>query len=125
MSDEEIMAILVKERERCRQLTLLYRRMRAAAFEAGGPAPDGAALDRANQILTQVLEQLRQIPGKPSEALANEPDRVAARRLLCEIGDLLEGVIIVERELRERCFNPQRPPAGAARDRALRVYAGA
>ena len=117
MSDQDILAVLVKERERCRQLAQLYQAMRT---QAGSSAPDRETLRTASRILTEVVKHLRELPRKPASELSTEPAREEARRLLREIGDLLERVMIAERETRER---PPAPPAGPAVNHALRMYA--
>ncbi|HBA84864.1 MAG TPA: hypothetical protein DCZ95_12290 [Verrucomicrobia bacterium] len=122
MSDQEIIAVLVKERERCRQLVQLYQSLRAARDQ--GALPDPEVLQTANRILTQVLTHIRDLPRKPSTSLDTEDNRQEARRLLREIGDLLERAIVAERETRERATPKPAPPAGAVMNRAMRMYAG-
>jgi hypothetical protein len=118
MSDQEIIAVLIKERERCRQLVQLYQSLRT---DSGSGTPDKEALQTANRILTQVLSHIRDLPQKPASSLGTEDNRQEARRLLREISDLLERAIIAERETRER--KPAPPPAGAMMSKALRMYA--
>lgn len=120
MSDQDVIATLVKERERCRQLVNLYQQMRATP--GGGPrgAPQGT-LEIADRILTQVLDHLRDLPRKPADDLESESGREEARRLLQEIGDLLERAMIAERECRAGSVPP--PPTGGVRARAMSLYA--
>ncbi len=121
VSDQEVIAVLVKERERCRQLVQLYQTIRQALTPHG---PDSESLDVANRILTHVLGQLHGLPRKPVDALSEEDARQDARRLLREIGDLLERAIVAEREVREGVRrSPLPPPAGMTRTHALRMYA--
>ena len=123
MSDQDILASLVKERENCRQLVQVYQGIWAKTGESNGLSePPRDALISANRILTQVLMRLRSLPEKPVHQLVSENDREDARRLLREIGDLLERAMVAERETRERALSRQRPPAGAARDRAMGMY---
>lgn len=123
MSDQDILASLVKERERCRQLVQVYQGIWSAGdSDKAAATPNHDALLSANRILTQVLQHLRALPEKPANLLASETDRQDARRLLREIGDLLERAIVAERETRERAVQRQRPPAGAARTKAMDLY---
>jgi hypothetical protein len=123
MSNEEIIAQLVKGRERCRQLVQFYQKLHAGA--AGDPAapPDKESLEMADRILTQVLAHLHSLPRKPSEQIADATERENAGRLLREIGDLIECAMVAERELRERAASQTEPPAGPARNSALKMYA--
>ncbi|MFH0880986.1 MAG: hypothetical protein V2A34_14825 [Lentisphaerota bacterium] len=126
MSDQDIIASLVKERERCRQLVQLYQEMWASPDDgAASTTPDPMALQTANRILTQVLSHLRSLPEKPANLLTAETDRQEARHLLREIGDLLERAIVAERETRERAVQRTRPPSGAVRNKAMQMYARA
>lgn len=123
MSDQEIIAALVKGRERCRQLVQFYGRLHAAIQEDESAAPGRESLETANRILTQVLLFLRSLPRKPSREIADGVAREDAERLLREIGDLLECAMVAERELRNRVSARNAAPAGAARDSALKMYA--
>ena len=122
MSDQDILASLVKERENCRQLVQVYQGMWAGEDAGEICEPPRDALLSANRILTQVLQRLRSLPEKPVHQLASEADREDARRLLRDIGDLLERAMVAERETRERAVNRRQPPAGAARHRAMGMY---
>ena len=122
MSEQEILAVLVKERERCRQLVQLYQSLRVERGGLGTPDPE--ALRTANRILTQVLGHIRDLPRKPASMLQAEADRQQAERLLREIGDLLERAIVAERESRQPPAPlPAVPPAGPQMNKAMRMYA--
>lgn len=123
MSDEEILATLVKGRERCRQLVQFYHNIRAASAPDGTP-PDlsGISLETASRILSQVLAHLHSLPQKPSELIRNSAKRQDAERLLREIGDLIESAMVAEREMREKVGARPMPPLGAARTSALKMY---
>lgn len=124
MSDEEILSTLVKGRERCRQLVQFYHNVRAAsALDGTPPAIEDISLETANRILNQVLTYLHSLPRKPSALIQNISKRKDAERLLREIGDLLESAMVAEREIREKVASSRTPPAGPAKQSALKMYA--
>lgn len=123
MNDREVIAILVKQRERCRQLVQLYQVLRLHPAGGGSPALDREALTAANRILTQVLSHLRELPAKPAASMEADSDRQNAALLLREIGDLLERAIVADREIRQAAPIPPAPPTGAAKGKAMRLYA--
>lgn len=124
MSDEEILSTLVKGRERCRQLVQFYHNVRAASAPDGTPpAIEDISLATASRILNQVLMHLHSLPRKPSALVQSVSKRQDAERLLREIGDLLESAMVAEREIREKVAARRTPPAGTARQSALKMYA--
>ena len=120
MNDEEIIASLVKGRERCRQIVQLYQNLRGCGAE--GRPVDPVELERANGIMTQMLGYLHALPHKPSRTMTNPAAREHAEQLLREVGDLLETAIVAERELRDQMSRPVSAPAGTARMAAMRSY---
>ena len=50
MSDQEIIAALVKGRERCRQLVQFYGQLHAAIQEDESASPDKESLETANRM---------------------------------------------------------------------------
>ena len=124
MSDQEIIAMLVKQRERCRKLLQLYQKLSSTAMISGrGISVDNEDLQTANRVLNEVLMHIKFIPAKPMDTLVSHAEREHAQRLLEETGDLLERVMIMEREIREMVAVHPATPVGAARQQAMRMYA--
>ncbi|MBI3985902.1 MAG: hypothetical protein HY343_03205 [Lentisphaerae bacterium] len=126
MSDEDIISALVKGRERFRQLLQLYQQQRAAPGEVrpAGKGPAVGVLKESENLLTVALAHLKSLPEKPSQACAQSDNRQYAAQLLKEIGELLERVVVMDREMRRTPpSSPAVPLFGAARDKAMRQYA--
>lgn len=102
-NDEVIVGQLVKSRERCRQLVQLYQRA-YRDFECEGIA--GLPLDKACSAVTQLLAHLRAFPGAPARQVQSPALRRNAEQILLETSDLLEGALVIERELREFLVAP-------------------
>jgi hypothetical protein len=121
MKDEEVIAALVKGRERCRQIVQLYQNLREASETRSVRSND---LATANRIMSQMLEYLHSLPRKPSQQMTSPSLRGEAERLLREIGDLLECAIVAERNLREQAGRSPSAPVGMARLAAIEQYGG-
>lgn len=116
---------MVKGRERCRQLVQFYQRMRAAQATARETPPiDQPSLQEADRILTSALALLRSLPEKPVESCRDPENKAYAKRLLCEVGDLLESALIMDKEIRSGAVARQPACSGVARSAALRCYSG-
>lgn len=129
MSDQEIISALVKGRERFRKIVNIYRDERdrhaasAPAF-VSGCNPDVAALRSIDGVLASALAVLNALPQKPVDACADEENRRYAAVLLKEIGDLLDAIMVLDREMRAVCSRISAPAAPAAgRGAAVRGYA--
>ena len=134
MTDEDIIAILVKARERFRQLVRVYQRERIsqAAVTGGVAFPHVSIFKEAEQILTVAMTMLHTLPSKPSHSCVSPENKAYADQLLKEIGDLVQNAMLMDRELRKTApvppipepANTQAPlPSVTARNRALRHYA--
>lgn len=97
-NDEAIFSQLVKSRERCRQLVQLYRGA-YEDFECSGVM--SLPLGKACAFATQMLTHLRAFPGTPVKQVKAAALRMDAEKVLTETSDLLQGLLVVERELRE------------------------
>lgn len=97
MCEQDIIGALVKGRERFRHLVRLYLRQREEAVETRASA---AALLEIDQCLASAMGMLGELPGKPGDACATSEGRDYAARLLREIADLLEVVMVLDREMR-------------------------
>jgi hypothetical protein len=125
MSDQEIIATLVKGRDRCRKLIQLYRNLHLnQKDETTKSSYNINSMNTISVLLSQMLECLHSLPEKPSLKITSEPDKVQAEKIMQEIHDLIEGVIVAEREIRENYLKQHTPPAGTSRLAALRLYAG-
>ncbi len=125
MSEQEIIATLIKGRDRCRKLIQLYRNLHLNEDANGAKKSyDLTSMNTISVLLSQMLECLRSLPPKPSLKITSMPDKIQAEKIMQEIHDLIEGVIVAEREIRERYLKQNTPPAGASRLSALRLYAG-
>ncbi len=102
MKDEQILSGLVCLREHCK--TLVHSFLAHAPHEPGGTRRPAAGrlslLERASGILDEIRTCLRSLPPKPYLTVSVPRDREHASRLLREIGDLAERVVVVERESR-------------------------
>ena len=96
MSDDAIISALVTVRDRCRQLTQWYQSVRAGGYSR----PHADAMTKADQMLSQVLSELRVLPQKPSDGMSLSENRTYAESLLAEISGLLERALVADRELR-------------------------
>lgn len=127
MSDQDIIALLVKGRERFRQIIEIYRKERSehVRLKKTGPyAPDLRTLREIERILAAAMSFLGALPEKPSQACAVGDSRQYVEQLLREIGDLLESVMVLDREMRAVAGALNNGPVGGAREQALRSYAG-
>jgi hypothetical protein len=121
MGEQDIIGALVKGRERFRHLVRLYLRQRE---EAAAARPTTAILSEIDQCLAAAMGLFRDLPGKPGDACATDEGRNYAGKLLREIADLLEVVMVLDREMRTvSAALQQASRPGASRDQALRAYA--
>lgn len=123
MSDEDIISALVKGRERFRRLVQVYKTERAETGKDDMPGIN--TLHEADTVLASALAHLNALPEKPSEACCDAETKAYAGQLLREIGDLLETIMIMDRELRGS-FSRKKPAphfAGANRSKMLQSYA--
>ncbi|MEI6808158.1 MAG: hypothetical protein WCN95_05500 [bacterium] len=97
-NDEAIVSQLVKSRERCRQLVQLYRGA-YEDFECRGVM--SLPLAKAFTAATQLVAHLRAFPGVPVSQVKTAALRMDAEKVLMETSDLLQGLLVIERELRE------------------------
>jgi len=123
MSDDEMIATMVKGRELCRQLVRTYESAYAEAEAADMNEPERLeGLTRADRTATRMLACLRQLPGRPTELLADDSRRRYVSRLMAEITVLLDRVMILEREVRNAAFGRSAGTSIAPSPRALRAY---
>ena len=128
MSDQDIIALLVKGRERFRQIIEIYRKERSEHERLSKPgpyAPSVRTLREIDRILAAAMSFLGALPEKPSQACSIDDSRQYVEQLLREIGDLLESVMILDREMRAVAGALNSAPVGGARAQALRSYARA
>ena len=92
---EGVVGQLVRGRERCRQLIQLYRDA-YNNFVCNGTVT--LPCEKACLAASQLLVHLRAFAGA---RIQMESDRSAVEGVLTETSDLLQGVLVIERELRE------------------------
>lgn len=123
MSDKDIISALVKGREAFRRLVQVYKAERTGSGQANTPGIN--TLHEADTVLASALTHLHALPEKPSEACSDAESKAYAGRLLREIGDLLETIMIMDRELRGS-FSRKKPAPrfpGVSSSKVLHSYA--
>ncbi len=98
MTDEVLVGQLVKSRERCRQLVQLYQ---GAYDEFMNLGVLSVSMEKAVMMVSHLLAHLRAISGGGLRQVQSPEQRKEAEALLEETGDLLQRVMVIERELRE------------------------
>ena len=123
MNRDEIISVMVKSRESCRQIVRLYESARENEDIAGGtPMARRNSLTRANSILSQMLLQMKRLPAKPADSVSIEEDRQYIQSLFSEISELIEKAMILEREVR-CCVPPPEPePERQPGVRCMKAY---
>lgn len=122
MSEKQIIGALVKGRERFRNLVRLYLRQREQSASA---RPTAVALSEIDQCLAAAMGLLNELPGKPGDACATDEGRDYVGKLLREIAELLEVVMVLDREMRSVASAVRQPARSMARpEQAIRAYAG-
>ena len=101
MSEDEILASMVKGRECCRQMIQAYELVRTGNGSTAKPLLfDSTFLTSANRAVSQMLMHLKKIPQKMGEAMSSDFNRKYASRLLVETEDMLGKAVMLEREMR-------------------------
>ena len=126
MSEEDVIAAMVKGRECCRQLIKAYERVHTGEDAGNSGAADIEMLTTADRTVTRMMACLGDIPAGVAGGIADESRRQYVARLLKEMGLLLERLMVLEREVRVAAMSQTsrvrsvRPGA-----RALQAYANA
>ncbi|OVE75194.1 hypothetical protein BVX97_05435 [bacterium E08(2017)] len=105
MSDEQIIARMVKGRECCRQLVKAFETARARDREVKADDDNVSMLANADMTLSRMLTHLAELPDKLGDSVSEVENREYAMRLLGEIAELLQRAMILERELRNAKMN--------------------
>lgn len=123
MNRDEIISIMVKSRESCRQIVQLYEAAREHDDAAGGAEMARQhSLTRANSILSQMLLQMKRLPAKPADSVGREEDRQYIISLFAEISELIEKAMILEREVRYDVPAPGAEPDYQPGARCMKAY---
>ncbi len=123
MGEKDIIGALVKGRERFQHLVRLYLRQRE---EAAAAKSCTGTLSEIEQCLAAAMNMLGGLPGKPGNACVTDEGRAYVEKLLREIADLLEVVMVLDREMRAVSSALSKPVAPASPPpNAIRAYAHA
>ena len=123
MSEEDVIAAMVKGRECCRQLLKAYETVHTGG---NGGSPDIEMLTMADRTVTRMMTCISNLPSGVAGAIVDESRRQYVARLLKEMGVLLERLMVLEREVRVTAMN-RKPRVSSVRPgfRALQAYANA
>jgi hypothetical protein len=97
-SGQTVIAAMVKARECCRRLVQTYEQARCAPNTAAA-GPSGL-LRAADATANRLLRYMRLLPRDEREFGGGPDQRAYALRLRAEIREMLEKVVILERETR-------------------------
>jgi len=123
MNRDEIISVMVKSRESCRQIVQLYESARENEnVVVGTTMIKQNSLNRANNILSQMLLQMKHLPSKPADCVGREEDRQYILSLFSEISELIEKAMILEREVRCSVPPPDPEPERQPGARCMNAY---